>query len=60
MKELIPKPQPSQPPPRPPGGSKTARGAGDADGPRKKKETVRISLPPKAVADPTSQMSGNG
>ena len=53
MKEPAPKPQPSQPPPCPPGGSKTARGAGDADGPRKKKVTVRISLPPKAVAEAT-------
>ena len=60
MKDPTPKPQPSQPPPRPPGGSKTARGAGDADGPRRKKETVRISLPPKAVAVVVCRISGEG
>ena len=41
-----PKPQPSMPPPRPPGGKKVAAGlAGDGGG--RPRETVRIGLPAK-------------
>lgn len=56
-----PQPGPSQPPPRPPrgpGASAACGDEGDSFRPQRKKDTVRIALPPRVISETTVVRSG--